>query len=88
MSARDSDADFAAAMMDWRAAQQETDAALAAVEAQLDAERDEAVRQEIARIERRLANMTEREQSRATALALTLRLQELRRWNPHIGSQT
>ena len=78
MSARDSDADFAA-MLDWRAAQAETDAALAAVEAQLDAERDEAVRQEIARIERRIANMTPREQSRATALALTMRKQRLER---------
>ena len=84
MSARDSDADFAAAMMDWRAAQEETDAALAAVEAQLDAERDEAVRQEIARIERRIAHMTQREQSRATALAMTMRLQRLRRAYPHI----
>ena len=84
MSARDSDADFAAAMLDWRAAQAETDAALAAVEAQLDAERDEAVRQEIARIERRIANMSEAEQTHATALALTMRLQTLQRAYPEL----
>ena len=84
MSARDSDADFAAAMLDWRAAQEETDAALAAVEAQLDAERDEAVRQEIARIERRIANMTPAQQTHATATALTMRLQTLRRAYPEL----
>ena len=78
MSARDSDDDFEAAIMNWRAAQQETDAALAAVEAQLDAERDEAVRQTMERIERRLANMSEAQRSHATALALTMRLQTLR----------
>ena len=84
MSARDSDADFAAAMLDWRAAQEETNAALAAVEGHLASERDQAVRDEIARIERRIANMSEAQRSHATALALTMRLQTLRRAYPEL----
>lgn len=79
MSARDSDADFAAAMMDWRAAQEETDAAL-------DALRDEAVRQEIARIEAHFAAHPERSAGGwAEEWALATRLWTLRRAYPHIG---
>ena len=84
MSARDSDADFAAAMMDWRAAQEETIASLDALEAALDAELDSRVWNEMARIERRIANMSEAERTHATALALTMRLQSLQRAYPEL----
>jgi len=84
VSARDSDADFEAAIMNWRAAHEETIASLAALEAALDAERDSRVRKEMAQIERRIANMSEAERTHPTALALTMQLQSLQRAYPEL----
>lgn len=82
MSARDSDADFAAAIADYRAAH---DATVAAID-DLDAERNEFVRREIAWLEAWMAANPKRLcGGDPLAFAYGLRLSTLRRAYPHIG---